>query len=101
MEERRVTRGVTDKPFPLPVVSNTTSKRKGSSQRAEVKSDPVSGPNSTVPIIVNNNINNMATTKELLTADDRDTQIMAPINRRPKLVEDHIDPFDQFKEECF
>uniref|UniRef100_A0A915KC13 Uncharacterized protein n=1 Tax=Romanomermis culicivorax TaxID=13658 RepID=A0A915KC13_ROMCU len=50
----------------------------------------------------NNNINNMAVAKELLTADDRDAQIMAPINRRPKLAKDQIDLFiDQFKEERF
>uniref|UniRef100_A0A915JSC6 Uncharacterized protein n=1 Tax=Romanomermis culicivorax TaxID=13658 RepID=A0A915JSC6_ROMCU len=83
------------------------SKQKGSdssaiSQRAEVKLDPVSTPNSTAPIMANNNINNMAAAKELLTADDRDAQIMAPIDRRHKLAKDQIDPFiDQFKEERF
>uniref|UniRef100_A0A915HT11 Uncharacterized protein n=1 Tax=Romanomermis culicivorax TaxID=13658 RepID=A0A915HT11_ROMCU len=56
--------------------------------------------------MANYNINNMAMAKELLTAEDRDTQILAPIDRRPKLAEDHIaedhiDPFDQFKEERF
>uniref|UniRef100_A0A915HPS8 Uncharacterized protein n=1 Tax=Romanomermis culicivorax TaxID=13658 RepID=A0A915HPS8_ROMCU len=98
-----------DKPFPLPVVSNTMSKRNGSDssairQRTEVKMDPVNAPNSAAPITANNNnkINNMAMAKELLTAEDRDAQINAPIHRRPKLAEDQIDPFiDQFKEECF
>uniref|UniRef100_A0A915KDE1 Uncharacterized protein n=1 Tax=Romanomermis culicivorax TaxID=13658 RepID=A0A915KDE1_ROMCU len=88
-------------------VSNTTSKQKGSnssniSQRGEVKVDPVNARNSAAPITAsNNNINNMAVAKELLTADDRDAQIMAPIDRRLKLAKDHIDPFDQFKEKCF
>uniref|UniRef100_A0A915I440 Uncharacterized protein n=1 Tax=Romanomermis culicivorax TaxID=13658 RepID=A0A915I440_ROMCU len=51
--------------------------------------------------MVNNNTNNMARAKELLTAEHRDAHILAPIDRRPKLAEDHIDPFDQFKEEPF
>uniref|UniRef100_A0A915IAT8 Uncharacterized protein n=1 Tax=Romanomermis culicivorax TaxID=13658 RepID=A0A915IAT8_ROMCU len=96
-----------DKSFALPVVSNTMSKQKGSdssaiSQRAEVKMDPVNAPNLAAPITANsNNIHNMATAKELSTADDRDAQINAPIDRRPKLAEDQIDPFivDQLKEE--
>uniref|UniRef100_A0A915K1V7 Uncharacterized protein n=1 Tax=Romanomermis culicivorax TaxID=13658 RepID=A0A915K1V7_ROMCU len=99
-----------DKSFALPVVSNTTSKRKGSnssaiSHRAEVKLYPLNAPNPATPIMTNsnNNINNMATAKELFTADDRDTQINVPMDRRPKLAEDQIDPFvvDQLKEECF
>uniref|UniRef100_A0A915L9M4 Uncharacterized protein n=2 Tax=Romanomermis culicivorax TaxID=13658 RepID=A0A915L9M4_ROMCU len=95
-----------DKSTLLPVVSNTTSKQKGLdssaiSQTAEVKMDRGNVPNSAGPIMANNNINNMAPAKELLTAEDRDAQIRAPIDRRPKLAEDQIDPFiDQIREEC-
>uniref|UniRef100_A0A915J776 Uncharacterized protein n=1 Tax=Romanomermis culicivorax TaxID=13658 RepID=A0A915J776_ROMCU len=41
----------------------------------------------TAPIKANNNnINNMVAAKELLTVEDRDTQIIVPINRRLKLA---------------
>uniref|UniRef100_A0A915KZ29 Uncharacterized protein n=1 Tax=Romanomermis culicivorax TaxID=13658 RepID=A0A915KZ29_ROMCU len=66
--------------------------------------DPVNAPNSAMAIMANNNnnINIVAAAKELLTAKDRDIQINAPIDTRPKLAEDQIDPFiiDQMKEEC-
>uniref|UniRef100_A0A915IQZ9 Uncharacterized protein n=1 Tax=Romanomermis culicivorax TaxID=13658 RepID=A0A915IQZ9_ROMCU len=96
-----------DESFALPVVSNTTNKQKGSnssaiSQRAEVKLDRVSALNPVAPIRANNNINNMATAKEVLTADDRDAQINAHFDRRPKFSRDQMDLFifDQMKEEC-
>uniref|UniRef100_A0A915HJU1 Uncharacterized protein n=1 Tax=Romanomermis culicivorax TaxID=13658 RepID=A0A915HJU1_ROMCU len=81
-----------DKSFALPVVSSTTSKQKGSdssaiSQKAEIKMDPVSAPDPAAPTMTKiNSNNNMAVGKELLTADDRDAQIDAPIDRRPKLA---------------
>uniref|UniRef100_A0A915J9H2 Uncharacterized protein n=1 Tax=Romanomermis culicivorax TaxID=13658 RepID=A0A915J9H2_ROMCU len=64
---------------------------------------PINAPNSAAPITANNsnNINNMAAAKELLTAEDRDAQTNAPIDRRPKLTKNLMDPFmiDQMKEE--
>uniref|UniRef100_A0A915JXN9 Uncharacterized protein n=1 Tax=Romanomermis culicivorax TaxID=13658 RepID=A0A915JXN9_ROMCU len=41
------------------------------------------------PIMASNNTNNMATAEELLTAKDKDARILAPMERRPKLAEDH------------
>uniref|UniRef100_A0A915IGS8 Uncharacterized protein n=1 Tax=Romanomermis culicivorax TaxID=13658 RepID=A0A915IGS8_ROMCU len=40
--------------------------------------------------MANNNINKMAMAEEQSTAKGRGAQILAPIDRRPKLAEDHI-----------
>uniref|UniRef100_A0A915JB49 Uncharacterized protein n=1 Tax=Romanomermis culicivorax TaxID=13658 RepID=A0A915JB49_ROMCU len=62
------------------------------------------GSTFTEPIMANNdnNINNMAGAKKLLTAEDRDAQINVPMDRRWRLAKDQIHLFigDEMKEEC-
>uniref|UniRef100_A0A915ICM3 Uncharacterized protein n=1 Tax=Romanomermis culicivorax TaxID=13658 RepID=A0A915ICM3_ROMCU len=56
--------------------------------------DPISAPDPVAPIMTKiNNNNNMAAAKELLTANDRDAQVDAPIDSRPKLAENQTDSF--------